>query len=110
MHSLQWCPAVESPVTSAARVQVTLMDCKKFKTAPLREAEAVVQMTSTWGAGAAPPTARAWLSYLNTAEAREARFRPIDCHCYAVSDDTEHVKSAVWRHRHTTDVVCAPER
>ena len=51
---------------------VTVMDVRSFKTGPLRNAEAVVQMTSTWGAGAAPPTARAWLAYLNTAEAREA--------------------------------------
>lgn len=52
---------------------VTMMTAAAFETKPLVDAEAVVQMTSTWGAGAPPPSARPWLSYLATAEAREVR-------------------------------------
>ena len=52
---------------------VTLMPTDAFKVGPLEKAEAVIQMTSTWGAGSAPPMARGWLAYLNTADAREVR-------------------------------------
>jgi hypothetical protein len=57
--------------------EVAIMPSDDFKIVPLEQAEAVIQMTSTWGAGAAPPCARPWLAFLNTAEARE-----VCCSCH----------------------------
>ena len=57
----------------SASFAVELMNVEEFSCEPLKRAAAVVQLTSTYGSGAPPTTARKWLTYLTTAEAKEVR-------------------------------------
>ena len=54
---------------------VELMNVEEYSSEALKRAAAVVQLTSTYGSGAPPTTARKWLTYLTTTEAKQVGFR-----------------------------------
>lgn len=65
--------AVRLATLLSAAFAVELMNVEEYSTAALKSAAVVVQLTSTYGSGAPPTTARKWLTYLTTTEAKQAR-------------------------------------
>ena len=58
-------------LSSACAVEI--MSAEDYAPASLARTTVVVQMTSTYGSGAPPTSARKWLAYLSSAEAKQVR-------------------------------------
>ena len=63
----------------SAAFAVEVMNAEEYATAPLTDAAVVLQLTSTYGSGAPPTTARKWLKFVTSAEGKSVRHCAHQC-------------------------------